>query len=118
MQIVFPCLPHCDTFPVGVSGEHRPPLGGGCVSPKLAGSLDGESTAYGQTLASFWRASATPWGWLCESETRRVAQRRINNLRADFDEFLESHETEVAKAQAAAGITNGGNGQNVPPQEG
>jgi hypothetical protein len=27
-------------------------------------------------------------GWLYESETRRVAQRRINNLRADFGEFL------------------------------
>src|SRR5215469_1829962 len=30
-------------------------------------------------------------GWLCESETRRVARRRINSLRADFGEFLQSY---------------------------
>jgi hypothetical protein len=30
-----------------------PPFGGGYMGLKLAGSLNGESTTYGQTLASF-----------------------------------------------------------------
>jgi hypothetical protein len=38
----------------GVSKESLGhPFGGGCMSLKLAGSLNGESTTYGQTLASF-----------------------------------------------------------------
>ena len=61
---------------------------------------------------SFWRASATPWGWLCESETRRVARRRINSLRADFGEFLQRHVDSCHLADLVANPVHGRAGRH------